>query len=59
MDIDITIPSCFEFLFDKARYKIEYDGKFTIPAPFSGRAEVTVYDTNGNYFDIPSTKLAR
>ena len=44
---------------DKSRYRSEYDNKSIIPVPFSGRAEITVYDVNGHYFDIPSTKLAR
>ena len=37
-------------------YRTDLDGKLTVPANFHGRAEVTVIDVKGNYFDIPSTK---
>jgi hypothetical protein len=37
-------------------YMPQYDGKWTIPAINSCRAEITVYDAQGGYFDIPSTK---
>ncbi len=48
----VNIPSGPE----SSVYLPQYDGKWTIPAVNPCRAEITVYDNAGNYFDIPSTK---
>jgi len=42
-----------------ATYAVALQDKLTVPSNFIGRAEVTVVDAQGRYFDIPSTKIIR